>query len=208
MSAKQKRHSKFFKGYTKVLGEKKLQDLSAEKGDVEVNYELGDVMYYRNINEAAILERLACAADTVVLGTVQNKSSQLIEDGTFTFTDYELHVEEVIKDNKADPIQSGSNITITRPGGSVLLNGHTIRAVDFRRGLLMPKERYLLFLKYLPDTNSYFSFSDTATEDTFHLQGGKVSHTTQKQLPLGRGLRDETAFITDVRNALTMPCNK
>ena len=45
------------------------------------------------------ITNLSCDADAIVVGEVTSKSSQLTEDQDFIFTDYELKVEEVIKNN-------------------------------------------------------------------------------------------------------------
>lgn len=208
MPPKQKQHSKMFKGYKSVTGGKKLRDLSAETGYVEAIYDLGELPIIRTFDRGKVLGKLGCQADAVVIATFRSKSSQLVEDGTFTFTDYQLNVEEILKNNPTASVQLNSDITVTRPGGVVLLNGRTIRAIDLRRGLLLPKERYLLFLKYLPETNSYRSFSDSLIEDSFRLRGDKVVQLTRKRLPLGEDAAlDSATFLAELRNALASPCD-
>jgi hypothetical protein len=98
-----------------------------------------------------VLQEMAAVSSAVFIGTVTKKTSQLTEDENYVFTDYEISVEPVLKDDSANPIGKEGRITFTRPGGTVSLDGHLIWAVDddflpLRQGL-----EYLLFLKSIPD---------------------------------------------------------
>jgi hypothetical protein len=114
MTDRQKRHSKIFKGYQTYTSGKKLSDLARDKGDTTVIKPMGDMIVPRNLTLRDYLSKLACTSDLVVVGTVTDKSSQLIDDGSFVFTDYELSVESVLKDSKDGPIIGSTAITITR----------------------------------------------------------------------------------------------
>ena len=121
MTAKQKKHSKIFKGYRDRA---KISDLMAQRGDIEIIQPVGNVRTPQSFNLDNYLQELSCKADAVVAGTVKSKASQINEDGTFVFTDYEFTSEEVLKNNAVAPINSSTGITITRTGGAVKLNGH------------------------------------------------------------------------------------
>jgi hypothetical protein len=206
MTEKQRQHSKLFKRYESATGGRKLRELVAEKGDVGIVRDIGDVLVPASFNIQDYLSELTCAADAVVLGNVQAKSSQLIEEGTFVFTDYQISVEEVLK-SRALPINKNATITVTRVGGVIALNGHTVRAVDHRQEPLSVGGRYLLYLRLIPTTGSFRAFADSASEDTFQVIGRKIVQTSEKALPLGRRhTTDVDNFMTQVKLAVQTPC--
>ncbi len=212
MSDKQKKHSKIFKGFKDVTGGKKLRDLAGERGDVEVTMPIGDVQAPRsaNINQYLnkYLNEVSCKADAVLIGTVTSKTSQLIEDGTFTFTDYEVRVEEVLKNNSTSPISSANTITVTRSGGAVKLNGHTIRAIDYRNESLAPGSRYLLFLQFIPETGAYQSLNNNLFEDSFQLCDGQIIQVSGKPLPFkSQRPFPETPFMVELRAVANQSCD-
>lgn len=205
---KQKKHARLFKGYSDVTRGRKIRDLVAERGDVDVSREVGDMVIPASFSLHDYLQNLACKADAVVVGVVKSKSSQVTEDGTFIFTDYELTAEDVIKNNPASPVQPDSNITVTRTGGSVKINGHTARATDFSQRPLHVGERYVLFLRFVPDTGAYMYLSNWG-DDSFQVRGNQVSQVSATPLPLGTGrTTDLTSFLNETRNAVNNGCLK
>lgn len=101
------------------------------------------------------LKALAAASDAVVIGQVVEQASQLTEDDHFLFTDYQLELDRVLKECPTAPLKVPGKITVTRIGGTVLLEGHVIEAINYNFPLFHKGFRYLLFLKYLPVTDSY-----------------------------------------------------
>src|ERR1043165_1712724 len=84
----------------------KLTEIAAKRsGDIEVQagedliIQIPDASSKRPLFQSAV-----CNADAVVIGTLINKASQLTDEGTFVFTDHDLRIEEVIKNNVAAPI--------------------------------------------------------------------------------------------------------
>jgi hypothetical protein len=205
LTEKQKAHSRIFKRYEGVTKGRKLRELVAESGDVEVEKGLGDVLVPDSLNLQDYLQNLTCKADAVVIGTVRSKSSQIIEEGTFVFTDYELAVDQVLK-NTATEINPSQTITVTRVGGAVILNGHHVQAIDHRQEALALGGRYLLYLRFIPETGSFRAFADTASEDSYRLTGSKIIQTSGKAMPLGKRQADLTNFLLTARTAAEGPC--
>ena len=207
MSARQKEHSKLYCGY-KGAG-KKLGELAEEQIRNGNSDDLGIVLL-PGIPELSptgmpikdFLADLSCGADAIVIGTVKDKASQLTDCGTFTFTDYELTVGEVLKDNINSHLEPEGSLTVTRPGGKILLNGHVITAIDRSAKPLIIGDRYLLFLRFLPKTNSY----EAANFDSaFQIAGSElVAQTDAVTLPGELKNRDALAFTQDVRNAAAL----
>jgi len=167
-SERQKKHGRLF-GYS---GEKLSDKAKKQTGDVEVIMH-ADTM--RTVDPDAPkpdpTQFATCNADAIVVGTLTSKASQLTEDGSFIFTDYEMAVEEVLKDDAAAPVQTGGLITVTREGGEVSLRGRVLRAK--RAGFKSAEVggRYLLFLKRIPDTGSYLSYPN----GSFLLGGERIT---------------------------------
>jgi len=206
MTEKQRKHSKIFKGYKDRA---KLRDLIGQSGDVEVREEVGDVILPAeplNLNE--YLQTLSCKADAVILGTVTNKASQINDDGTFVFTDYEFTPDLILKNNILALITPNTNITVTRTGGSVKLRGHKISAIDYRQVPLVEGERYLLFLKFFPETGGYKSLGSSRDDDSFQIIGNRtIQQVSRTPLPLGgRSSTELSEFMTQVRTAVINSC--
>ncbi|HVF48576.1 MAG TPA: hypothetical protein VNA19_00735 [Pyrinomonadaceae bacterium] len=208
MTAKQKEHSKLFKGYTWFSDGKKIKDIAAQKdGEIEVNAPLEDTLRYPQPSLGEYLQKMTCEADAVVIASVKSKSSNLTESGTFLFTDYEVTVREVLKNQETAPIRQGQDITVTRGGGAVKLNGRIIRAIDTNAGRLQVGREYLLYLRFVPATGAYRPFGNAISEDSFQIDGGKTAQISRKQWPLGQYAKAETdAFLGEAREALHSQC--
>jgi hypothetical protein len=195
LTEKQKEHSKLYK--QNYRGRRRLRDYP--KG-VEKSYPPpwdGDLNRSVPKSTEEFLKTAACAADAVVVGSVSSKSSQFTEDGYSIFTDYEMTIEEVIKDNASAHIQPNSNITITRHGGAVEFNGKTFRVSDQSFEPLEIGGKYLLFLKFVPATGAYQALD---SESSFDLKQNKVKKLTKYPTPYPFNYEnDAAAFAAQVR---------
>ncbi|HEX8176256.1 MAG TPA: hypothetical protein VF543_14160 [Pyrinomonadaceae bacterium] len=204
MSAQQKEHSKLYKDYK---GNGKLLDLLNKEENNTTNELIITVMPPlpelspggRPSLSEAFLKNLASNADVVVIGRVTNKSSQLTENGAFVFTDYDLAVEEVLKGNSSNNIQSQSSIAVTRPGGKILLEGRVVTATDRVFKPLAIGGRYLLFLKYIPTTGAYHAVNN---KGSFELVDNKSIKLLNEATDAPRVDKDAASFINDVRIAI------
>jgi hypothetical protein len=205
MTEKQKKHSKLFKGTHYEKGYK-VTDLVDKKGDVQLSGPINEVPRLK-LSLADSLNKLACNSDLVVIGLTKSKASNIIETGTFLFTDYEITVEEVLKNGEPSPVRQGEGITVPRLGGVVALKGHTVKAIDEEVSPLEMGERYVCFLKYEPLAETYRSFGHPMFDDTFLLHGDEVLQISRKPLPLGwKKSVDAAGFMSELRNALIQPC--
>jgi hypothetical protein len=196
MTSKQKEHSKLYKEYKTG---KKLRDLAEQVGDVKLKRNVGAQggdSGQLPLDLQTILQRAAQAADAVIIGTAKGSSSQLTEDEDYIFTDYEIAVEEVLKNNAAHPIASEEAITVTRPGGTIRLNGRKVEAEDASFLPYAKGGRYLIFLTYLPQTNSYKALD---SRSSFELYGKEVIKLTKESFSLNN--EDAASFLNKVRVA-------
>lgn len=207
ITEKQRKHSKLYK--VDGPNRRKLRDLVSGRTEVDVVEEAGDVQIPRVLYLDKYLRKISCQSDAVVIGTVSNKSSQLIEQGTFAFTDYEVAVSQVLKDNSLSTIQPSSVIVTTRSGGSVRLNGRVVRALDYREEPLEVNEQYLLFLKYLPETGAYRPAGSALYEDSFQIEGDRITQLSERSLPFTKRRSSSSfeSFVNTLYAVLTGSCN-
>lgn len=212
MTDKQRKHSRIFKGFIYVTGGRKLRDLIGNQNEIHVEKEIGDVQAPRGPDLRMYLQtyfkKVICGADAIVIGTTVSKSSQLTDDGTFTFTDFEFSPEDVLKANSSVLLGVGNSITITRPGGSVKLNGRIIRGQDHNNEPLQVGRRYLLFLRLIPDTGAFQALDNSAFEDSFELNAERITQVSAKALPFGNQRpSDAVTFLSELRSAITGACS-
>jgi hypothetical protein len=199
---KQKEHAKLYKIYD--VGPDLRKQAATGTGDITVEVSSpGKIYPSEPVSLPPFLNALACDADAIVIGIPKSGSSQFTENGSFIFTDYEMTVEQVLKDNINSTIQVGDNLIITRPGGSIQINGRTIHGnleafKPFKTG-----ERYMLFLRFIPTTGAYRAFGI----GSFQLRDNKVYGLGEAPL-WGEinNLADAQAFITNVRTAAASNC--
>lgn len=200
---KQKAHGKLFK---EGAGKKLSALTNTQATDINVDIDAPPSPFpYGNPRKASstdyphgFLKGIACDADAVVTGVLKDKSSQLTETGDAVFTDFEMTIDEVVKNNLATPIQPDGNITVTRLGGAISLNGKTIRVKVSSFKPFEIGRRYLLFLRYIPATGSYKAFSN----GSFQLDDGKVVRLTNRALwDSLESEKEATAFINEARAA-------
>ena len=153
-----------------------------------------------------IIRQLYCEADAIVTGTIKSKASQLTEDETFTFTTYQMSINQVFKSAVSSPIFPGGSIEVTRPGGAILLDGRVIRVRDESFPRLDVNESYLLFLKLVPSTGSYRAFRRASD---FEITGDNFSPVKGSSMiqEFQSGGRMDT-LLNLINSASATSCNK
>ncbi len=198
LTPKQIEHSKLYM----QAGRKKISDAPDGK-IIIINPPWADEAARNRLTFDEHLQEMTCQADAVVVATVRSKASQLTSDGTFIFTDYEVLVEDVLRNNSADLIQPKKEITVTRSGGAVSLRGKTLSIIDRTFKPLDTNKSYLLFLTYLPATGTYKSIS---SEGSFEISHNQLTRLTDEQLsPKMAPTKDSNGVINEIR-ALANNC--
>jgi hypothetical protein len=201
MDEKQLKHSKLYHGYTGI-GD--LRSIAANSGgDVEVLNGVAQKIFSSSApskRSEDFIADIARQADTIIIGTVNNQQSFLTVEGTFVFTDYTITVQQILKNNAAAELRPSDSTIVTRPGGTVQLSRHTVRASDESLAPFEVGKRYLLFLKYIPATDAYRAFEGGGA---FRIDLGKTAKLTKEQLPneLERGT-DLSALIASIQATL------
>ena len=203
---RQQEHGKRFNGYTAT----KLRDLiniASNIGDGEITLRIEPPMTLIEPNAPPFdpqrfLQEIGCDADAVIIGETKSKTSQITENDDFIFTDYDIEVNQVLKNNPRSPVNSGNSITVTRIGGKIKYRGRVITALDKSFRPFKKNNLYLLFLKYIPETDSYQAFSN----GSFHLENNKPKPLGGKSKVVGE-MEDISQFVNQVSAALSSPCN-
>ncbi|MGH9878947.1 MAG: hypothetical protein ACRD5H_15060 [Nitrososphaerales archaeon] len=211
LTEKQRHHRKLYKEYRR---DKKIPELATERSfDFGITIGTPIPGGLPGVSQPTFSERittLTCDADAVVVGAVKNKTSQLTEDEDFIFTDYEIIVEEVVKNNASDPIALNTEITVSNPGGKIQLNNRIVDARDLSFPPLVIGERYLLLLKSTSISGGYKAVNK---ESRFHLTNGSVEtipipnrRINAKNKPRPNNLGEASTLLRQVRETVASGC--
>jgi hypothetical protein len=119
-------------------------------------------------------QALKCRTDASFIARVVSGRSHPIEDGTYLFTDYTVRIEEAFHAPATRRLQPGDLTTITRPGGTMTIDGVAITAASNQFPALTAGARYLLFVQYLPETKDFVS---SQPEGAYQVFGDRLVDT-------------------------------
>lgn len=187
----------------------KLSNLRKEIKDLGITIgTIGDVVDISDaprITSAEFLNSLSCDSDTIITGYITSKSSHLAEDETFVYTQYEITVDDVLKNSINSSIKINQNLKITRPGGVIKLDDRTITVRDERYEPLQTKKKYLLFLRSVPSADGYIVSSpngDFIIEDKSFRKISKVASPDE----LRNGF--STDLLDNVHKSILIDCKQ
>jgi hypothetical protein len=174
-------------------------------GDVVKRLDVGLPVLTPNggpFNLQTYLAGRACAADAIFIGSVKDKTSHLTDDETFVFSDYQIYVDTIIKNDQEVPLNTSTTVDVSRIGGELQIHGHLVKAISQAVRPLEVGSRYLLFVTFLPERNSF-----TANSLTFLLKGDEVVRVTDEVQPgvIGTG-RSTDFLINEVKAAVASEC--
>lgn len=199
LTLKQRTHSKPYSHYLdltkKFTVSRSIAEARSNLVVIEVHVGMGQALTSAETPEDYFGE-LARESDVVIRGKVVNKESQITENDGFVFTDYEILVSEVLKNDREARLDTGMTITVTRPGGKVLVGGIVLKGLD-HSFLPLPDNGHdlVLFLKHIPETDAFWT---TRATGGFELDGPSLRQLTEMQFPPGV-LRDVDSFLRTTR---------
>ncbi|MGI8467683.1 MAG: hypothetical protein ACR2N3_04450 [Pyrinomonadaceae bacterium] len=194
MTEKQKKHSRIFPS---ARGNRKLIQQSGNVEEIITVHSSSNFSGRTPPTRAGYFQRLACQSDSVVIARVIGKDSQLTENQDFVFTDYELEVGQVLKNNSNLDIQALKNITLTVLGGAVTIGNRHIKLTLTRKFPLHVAGEYLLFLKYVPDAESYRLISERGI---FSVLNNQIITPEDPSIISPDSVESTTALIRGVAN--------
>jgi len=151
------------------------------------------------------MRRIACGADTILLGSAKRSAAHLFDDDSYVYTSYDFSVKEVFKDVESKLLRNGSVIEVTRPGGQILVDGIKIVAETEAEKPLLADSDYVLFLRYASGADGYM----LAAGAEIYVVNGRSYETmsvgcSSAGLPR-KGSTDE--LLSFVRTAAVGPCD-
>lgn len=121
-------------------------------------------------------------SDAVVIGEVSDAKARVTEDKSTVYSEFDVNVVEVLKNDSQAPLSPGRSVIVERPGGRVQYpSGHISRFSLTGWGMPRLSGRYVLFLTRNSEDPSYHLVTG------YELRGGRVS-------PLDRTTSNETDF--------------
>jgi hypothetical protein len=204
LTEQQRKHSKLYVAYGRDFPKKISEFIPQGQSQVQrIGIGLGaGPKLTESVSPKDYFSGMVTASDAVILGRVIKKVSQITEDDTFIFTDYEVVIMEVFKNNTASLTDMGNTITVTRPGGKVLVGTAIMEATD---ELFLPlpesSREVILFLKYLPETGTY---QTERYNGSFEFVGNLLHPLTEAKFPRGV-IVDSLSLIQTIRTLTTCP---
>jgi hypothetical protein len=136
-------------------------------------------------------------SDVIVIGTPIKARSLPIEDHTFAFTQYAIHIEKVVAGDK-NSLLPGDTIIVSRGGGELTVDNVLIKAVEPAFSEFLLNQSYVLMLRAIPLTNSYRALGS----GTFAVRNGEV--TSASALEKGKMPKKDTdRFMSEVETAVS-----
>ena len=87
-------------------------------------------------------------SDVVLIGGVMGSRAHLSNDKTGIYSEFEVQVEEILKDNVKESVHPGTSIYLERFGGAVRFSSGVIQRYETTgQGMPTVGQRYLFFLK-------------------------------------------------------------
>lgn len=146
----------------------------------------------------------------VVIGTVRSANAYLTPDKTDIYSEFQVAVETVIKNDPDNMIKAGATIAVERKGGKARMpSGKTVISWVSHQNMPRFKGRYVLFL-----THQFETPNDTPTDfyllTGYELRDGYVHlmDDTQPGHPITRYAgATETALLNDLYNKVAKTSN-
>jgi hypothetical protein len=115
---------------------------------------------------------LPVSGTAVVIGTVLSGGSFMSNNHTAVYSDYQVRIDEIVKQAPAGKLAVGDEVIASRPGGAIHFpSGHTTNFLIIDHGLPAVGSQYILFLfKLIPNQPEY----EMAFESGYELKNGRV----------------------------------
>lgn len=158
---------------------------------------------------ASVLPSAQSAA--VFVGEVTDARGYLSEDKTNVYSEFTVRVEEVLKNDGAEPISAGASVVTERTGGRVRFSSGRVASI-YVSGQSMPRvgHRYVFFLGFNPYEANTKSLTGPRGDmrrhilTAYELRAGRVfplDHAGGKNFQDHKG-KDETAFLDELRRSI------
>jgi hypothetical protein len=146
-------------------------------------------------------------SDAIVIGQVKKAEAFVTDERTAVYSEFEVQVSDILKNDGGSPLILGSSLTAGREGGRVRTPSGRI-GIFFTNGMGLPRvgKRYVLFLSH------QFPYGDKQDGDfyivtAYELKAGSVypiDNPGGGTHPIARKYKDadEVTFLEDLQRAL------
>jgi hypothetical protein len=135
----------------------------------------------------------------IVVGTVLSGKAFVSKDRTYVYSDYQVRVDRVLKQDASASVAVGEQIVVSRVGGTILFpSGHIRNYLNSGEGFPAIGSQYLFFLgKPNFPQHEY----EQIIGSLYQLSGGKVHPLDTEQLTLFDDMSD-VVFLSKVEQAI------
>jgi len=140
----------------------------------------------------------AAYATTILIGRVKTAQGFVSQDRTYVYSDFEVSVEEVLKQDPQTKLTPGQSVLVSRPGATVYFpSGHVRKYMVMGKGMPKVAAEYVFFLwKPTPDLPEYEILDGGA----FELDNGTVHPLDERGFKFDGA--DAKVFLADLRKAV------
>lgn len=148
-------------------------------------------------NSSPVVQMQVANSNLIVLGTPLTEHSLPIQDHTFLFTEYSVRVDKVISAGTTS-VSAGQTILVTRGGGSMVVDGVLIKAIEPGFDQVALNNQYIFMLRSIPQTDAFRALGSA----TFSVENGTVFPLRRRSegASASKGT-DLNSFLTEVDNA-------
>lgn len=168
------------------------------KGGLKARPDSGTESVLTNDWETSVPRIPAAQSDVVLVGAVKDANAYTSTDKNGVYSEFTLHVEDVLKKDTAQPLSPGESVTAERPGGRVRFPSGRVEWYRIAlQSMPLVNHRYVLFLKRL-DKDSFSIITG------YELRDGRVYPLDHEATQFGfYAGTEEASFLEHVRAAIT-----
>lgn len=143
-------------------------------------------------------------SDAVIIGKVVNAQAHLSNDKTGVYSEFTVHIEEVLKNPEGRELPNDSSIIIDRFGGGVRFPSGKIQYYRIaQQGMPRVGSRYVLFLKKTSEASFSILTGYELSSGVVRPLDGAGCKKKDKQLPFDLYCKsDEMTFFEELRSNL------
>lgn len=129
----------------------------------------------------------------VIIGTVTDAQAHLSPDKSYVYSEFDVLIDEVVKNDDQSPLTAGKSVAVERPGGRVKVPSGSIHEYRTTLNPLDVGSRYTLFLVYRGKDYQVFT--------GYRMQLGRVFPLDDITLFSRYENAGEQAFLADLHQA-------
>jgi hypothetical protein len=145
----------------------------------------------------------------VISGKVTEAKAFLSNDKTGVYSEFNINVEKIIKNNDKSPISIGETIQVERSGGQVRFpSGQIVKFIIDGQGLPEKEKNYIFFLSYDSQRQSYriLTAYKISAGKIYALDGKNARGGGEVKFPMDEfNEYEESLFIDKVIESLSNP---